>query len=396
MYTVSPGKILHITIYNQHPGLELTSPVYDSNGITHHVSHNQQAGTDNTVEASFGIDFKKGNFRGSLLYKLQRKNAIRTDNRPNSSITFIEDTIPNVYLFVTWFVSSNYRGFHVFLVEFTTDFTWDDDKLWRMFWKYNRPSYLYHLTDLIIWSMSDGTFIRTKRNVRQELAYELDLIISEVTWQYSTMSPLRIDPKRLVLSSSMLIVLIHAISLTIPHSFELTIHNWCSNVDFVSPIYIINDQSDFQAPPDHIVRSGDTMRTSLISILNIMSYGALIYKLQKRKSHKSIKISEDTSSAVHLLVIWCVSWFELYANVLLVGHDERFDWDKDDLRELYNRNIDQFKRFICSATETWSLDNNTTLMTVFEMMNGQLLNITISEVEEYDYVRTPVHADIRR
>jgi hypothetical protein len=139
------------------------------------------------------------------------------------------------------------------------------------------------------------------------------------------------------------------------------------------------------------------MRSGFIIGSGDVFCGALIYRLQRRKSRESTVIGKDTSSTTHLLVVWRIESMKLYANVLLVVHDKGFYWEKDDLEELYRRNIIQLRLYPVSVIETWLLDDNTALMTTFKIMDGgQLLNITISEVEEANYERTPAYIDLER
>jgi hypothetical protein len=138
MCTVSSDiKLLNITIHNQYPGLELTSPVYFSTGTIYHVSSSQQVSTDNTVKASFGIDSKQKYRECALLYKLQRKHVTEPGNQPNNSTAFIEYTITNMYLLAVCDVKNNNHEFYVCLLEFTDDFAWDEDKLWALYKEYN-------------------------------------------------------------------------------------------------------------------------------------------------------------------------------------------------------------------------------------------------------------------
>jgi hypothetical protein len=188
----------------------------------------------------------------------------------------------------------------------------------------------------------------------------------------------------------MLIILIYALSLWFQTSFKLNIHNQCSNVDLVS--------LTCHRPPGHKVHAGDTMRSSFIIKSDDMSHGALICELQRRQSHEFAEISEDTSSAVHLLVFWesSNSW-NLYTDALLVEHDKVFDWNRDNLEEFYNKNINRFRLCSDSATEAWLLDDNVTLMTTFEIMNNdRTLDITISEVERDNNTRMPVRIDLEK
>jgi hypothetical protein len=122
-------KVLNITIHNIYPGLELMSPLYCSNDTTCHLSPNQQTDIGTIMKASFRIDPKQKDFKGALLYKLQRKYVNRDDNLPSSSTASIKNTVANVYLLVIWDVKNHSHRFCACLIECTNDFIWDEDKL---------------------------------------------------------------------------------------------------------------------------------------------------------------------------------------------------------------------------------------------------------------------------
>jgi hypothetical protein len=186
----------------------------------------------------------------------------------------------------------------------------------------------------------------------------------------------------------------YTVSLSIQPSFELNIHHQSLNVDLISPTYITSNKLKCHRPPDYKVCAGNTMRSGFIIWSRNASYGALIYKLQKKQAHESVDMSKDTSNNTHLLVVWNFSE-ELYANVLLVKYDKTFD--KDDLKGLYHKNINRFKLHSDSAKEIWLSDDNIALMTTFEIKNeDRTLNVTISEVEKDNDIRMPAHIDHER
>jgi hypothetical protein len=196
------------------------------------------------------------------------------------------------------------------------------------------------------------------------------------------------------------IVLIYALDLSfyIESSVKLNIHNQCLNVDLVSLTYITNGELECHRPPNYKVCAGDTMRSGFIIKSCDVSYGALICRLQKKQSHESTRISEDISSAAHLLVVWEISESErLYVDVLLVECDKKLDLDKDDLEALYRKNSNRFRLCPDSAKDTWSLDDDTALMITFNIMNDDyILDITISEVKRCSGAKIPVHVDPER
>jgi hypothetical protein len=404
MYTASFTKeALNITIHNQYPGLELTSPIYFSTSTTYCISPCQQTDTSNTIEASFRIDSKQHYFKGALLYKLQRKHATKIDNQPDNSTASNEDTVISTYLLVVWNIVCYDHKICVYLVECTNNFAWDEDKLWALYEEYNDRFYVNHKYDIITWSTNDYAMIKTGFDIKYGSDYKLDIAISEGIENDDTRRPIQIDPERSVLSLLMLIVLMYAVRLNIPPSFKLSIHNQCLDIDLVSPIYITGIELECRRPPDYKVCAGGTMRFAfiiglygLINKSSALSYGVLVYKLQRKQTHESTEVDEDASNSAHLLVIW--ETFESQKlNAFLVEHDRGFDWDKDSLRELYRNSINQFKLYSGSTTDIWSLNDNVALMITSEIVSeNYIFNITISEVRGHDGTRTPAHVDPER
>jgi hypothetical protein len=313
--------VLNITIHNQYPGLVLTSPVYFSNGTTCYVSSSQQIDTSNVMEASFGIAFRQENFKFALLYRLQRKHTNTTDNQRDSSTASIENTT-NIYILVLWNVDNYDHKFCVCLIECTSDFTWDEDKLWALYREYDEQFYKDYNYRTIPWLIHGDAVMETRREITYESDCKLDIFIYEGTGKYNMSKPVKINPKRLVLLLSKLIMLMYTVSLSIQPSFKLNIHNQCLNVDLISPTYIA-DKLECHRPPDYKVCVGDTMRSGFIIKSDDMSCGILICRLKRKKAHESTEISEDTSNSACLLVVWEIFRSKgLYADVLLVEHDK--------------------------------------------------------------------------
>jgi hypothetical protein len=327
MCTVSFYKeTLNITIHNLHPDLELTSLVYFNIATACYVPPSQQIDSGNAMSASFGIALNQEDFKGALLYKLQRKYATRTDNHPNNNSTVcIENPETNVYLLVVWNTEA-VASFCTCLIECADDFTWDEDKLWALYAEYKYRFNEFCNSDTATWSMHDGAVMKTKFDVTYGSECKLNIVISKSTGKYKMKRPKRADPKRLVLSLTVLMVLIYAASLSIEPSIKLNTHNQCLDIDLVSPTYFIYCDLKCYKSPDYKVYAGDTTRSGFIIKSPDMHNGVLIYGLQREQSHKYTEIGEDTSITVYLLVVWDISKSEgLCANVLLIEYDKGFD-----------------------------------------------------------------------
>jgi hypothetical protein len=366
------------------------------------------------MKACFGIVSMQKAFKGVLLYKLQRKYATRSGDHPNSNTAFVENTATNIYLVVIWGVINGHDEFRIWLRECTDNFTWDEDKLWVFYEKFCfRPSYiLYHKQ--IPWLMRGDTVIKIRHDMTYGSDYKLDIVISEETGKCVMRKSMKIDPERLVLLLSTLIVLIYTIRPSIKSSLKsvihkffsfkkedylkLIIHNQCLNVNLVSSVYIINHRSKCRRSPSAKVYAGDIMRSSFIIRRN-ESYGVLIYRLQGKRPYKSTKVDEDTTIAVHFLVIWYISRYKiLYADVLLVEHDKAFTWNKDKLVRLYNENRSLLKKYNGTMSDTWFMDNMVlkTTFSASDLKGNRELNISISEEKKSDDTMRPFYIHPKR
>jgi hypothetical protein len=390
---------LNITICNLHPGLELISPVHCSKNAICCVSPNQQTNTDNIVEASFGIVSNQKDVKGALLYKLRRKYVNGTNNQTNSNIASIENAATNVYLLVAWNIENGCDNFRICLIECADGFSWDEDKLWTLRHQYNDQFFKNYNYITSTWLMHDGVVMGTKYKVTYRSDYKLSIFISEEPRKYIMRRPMKINPKRLVLLLLMLIVLMHAVSLSIQPSFKLDIHNRCSNIDLVTPMYVTGDGLECYRTPGYKVYTSDIMRSSFIIKSNNKSYGVIIYRLQRRQKHESAEISKDTSSDIYLLVVWRISESnELYANVLMIEHIKTLIWNEDNLNKLYRENHDRLKKCTDTMSDTWFMDNNVALKTTFstsDLKGNHELSISISE-ERDEYAIKPFCIDLTR
>jgi hypothetical protein len=395
--TVSFAKeALNIAVCNLYPDLELTSPVYFNDCTSCHAPPSRQIDTGNTIEASFGIGPKHDSSKGALLYRLQRKHNNGTGNQPNTSTAPMDNTTTNIYLLAIWDIRWYRYGFYVCLLECDSDFTWDEDKLWILHKKCRVFIHHHYESNINTWLMHGSEVMKTKLDVTYGSDYKLNIIISKGARKHKVMRPMKIDPKAL-LSSSMSDESMYDDSPYIQPSVKLNIYNQCLNIDLVSPTYFISRELECYKPPDYKICSGCITRFAFMITWNRNPHGVLIYKLQKKQTHEYSNISEDTSSAVHLLVVWRIEHNKPFVDVLLVDMAKKSDWNEYYLMGLYRKNSNRFRLCHGSSTELWSLNDNVALMTTSEIIDeDRIVNIIISEVEKYHSARTPIHIDLER
>jgi hypothetical protein len=160
----------------------------------------------------------------------------------------------------------------------------------------------------------------------------------------------------------------------------------------VSPVYATSDGLKCYRAPNK-VHAGNTMRSGFIIKSDYKSYGALIYRLQRKQPHKSTAISKDASSTAHLLVAWdAFAYKNLYADVLLVKCNKGYTWNEDELKELYYESRRWLKECNDITSDTWLVNDNMVLKTTSSakyLKGNPELSISISEEEKDDCAMRP-------
>jgi hypothetical protein len=184
-------------------------------------------------------------------------------------------------------------------------------------------------------------------------------------------------------------VLIYIVSLVLYSLLSLNIHNQCEDIHLSSPVYFIHG-GKWRVLPDQEIVFNAVMQNCLEfdSGQNILN-GVLVYKIQRQHT-KSNKLIQSESKCIQLLVAWHVDHTEkLCVRVLLVEHDEEFNWDEDKLRLLHQKCWHLLDTLVKPIGSNWLLRDTTLLATTAETMNdGYGWDIFISEGMK-DNVRRP-------
>jgi hypothetical protein len=175
----APSKV-KLMISNQFPGIELVSPVYNSDGACY-LSPDRRVDIGSTMQADFGIDITQSESVGILAYKL-RKNTDQPDET-----TYI-------HLVVIWEVNSS-SGFYVYsdLIESDKSYVWDRDDLMSLASEFELVN-MQHAPIEETYLMHDNTVLMTRVNVtHEEECYKLEMTISETSIKDDTMRIQYID-----------------------------------------------------------------------------------------------------------------------------------------------------------------------------------------------------------
>jgi hypothetical protein len=198
IYTVSLAFQMSscVTIQNQCSNINLVSPVYFGNGVVCPKIFGQQIDISTKMNAIFEINATQDDFEGALLFKLQRY----TDRQHNMNVlTTVTDKCETVYIYMlaAWKVKDSKPFVRVALVKHTKEFTWNEDKLKKLYYKNRQWLKEYDDTTSDTWSMDDNMIMKMSfkaRNLKGN--FELSISISEEERDDYAMRPLYIDPER--------------------------------------------------------------------------------------------------------------------------------------------------------------------------------------------------------
>jgi hypothetical protein len=201
------------------------------------------------------------------------------------------------------------------------------------------------------------------------------------------------------------IILTHAVSLYLQLPACVTIHNQCSNIKLVSPVYFGNGivcpkLSDQQIDIDTAMRACFEINVTQ----NDFEY-VLLFKLQRYSDSQhnmdtsTIETNKRETTYVYMLVVWRVKDDKFAVYVASVEHTREFIWNEDKLRKLYNKNYSRLNGYDDTISDTWLVDNNIVLKTTFNarvLERTPELSISISEEKKSDYAMRPIWIDTTR
>jgi hypothetical protein len=184
------------------------------------------------------------------------------------------------------------------------------------------------------------------------------------------------------------LTLMHAVSLILYETLDVTIHNQYPDIELASPICFYDGGISNEYSIEWI--DDATVRTSFKSHLEFIPgqnkpRGILVYEVQ-RKGNTTSEVVKNTSKIMRLLVAWKIfSWVAPQVNIMLVEHDNELILDEDELMQLYDKIDDPFSRYYDEPFQSIQLVyENTVLDVIYEATHkeGLELKITISEKVE--------------
>jgi hypothetical protein len=132
-----------------------------------------------------------------LLYKLQK--YVESDGQCNVDTSTVETSKEKtkcVQMFVAWKVKNSEPFVYIILVEHAEEFTWDEDKLKKLYDRNSGWLKEYNDTILDMWSMDDNVTLKTSLKVRSmKGSFELSAFTSEEKDE-DAIRPLCVDLER--------------------------------------------------------------------------------------------------------------------------------------------------------------------------------------------------------
>jgi hypothetical protein len=170
----------------------------------------------------------------------------------------------------------------------------------------------------------------------------------------------------------------------------VNIYNQCSNFKLIYQGYFSNGATCNERP-HWGEKGGSSMCIDFVPFLAVFE-GALICKLQKE--HTKIDDQSDPTYIL-LFVAWKSEGYKkFYAFVHLIEYDKTVHWDEIKIEEYYQSCASQLSTYIGPIKDTWSIPNDTVLMTELKLgsdftQRDGVLNVTISEGIWDSHTRRP-------
>jgi hypothetical protein len=176
---------------------------------------------------------------------------------------------------------------------------------------------------------------------------------------------------------------------------KVNIHNQCSDFKLTYRGHFSNGLR-WNKEPDEEVDAGSTKRIGLLPFLSTFE-GALMHVLE-RKHAKTSNLPEPTR--ILLFVAWKSEGYKKFrVFVHLIEYDKKFDWDKLNPAEYYQRYTSQLCIYTDPIKGTWLMPNGIVLVTELELDFTQrdgVLSVTTSEGVVDEHAKRPEWIDLEK
>jgi hypothetical protein len=180
-----------LVVHNQCSDFELISPAYFGRNVMWHAQPDQKVDVNNETRASIGIDIDKRGPASALIYRLQRKRHLESNDQSNTDNTLTRDTT-SIQLLVIWGINYEH-GFSMrtLLIKHSITITWNDDtleKLYSMYLDLLRADHIIENT----WLLDNTTVLMTTSKWKEE-DHTIEITVSEGARKNDSMDPLYVS-----------------------------------------------------------------------------------------------------------------------------------------------------------------------------------------------------------
>jgi hypothetical protein len=168
-----------VLVHNQCSDFELVSPAYFGRNAIWIRSSDQKVDTNAMTRASFGKEIFKDKFASVLIYKLQRKGRLKSNDQSNVDSAFTEDSS----------TSFNRTGYSVraLLIKHGNIIDWNEDTLEKLHSMYHALCRDDEIEDT--WLLDDATVLMTTSKWKKD-SHAFEITISEGIRKDDSMGPL--------------------------------------------------------------------------------------------------------------------------------------------------------------------------------------------------------------
>jgi hypothetical protein len=183
-------------------------------------------------------------------------------------------------------------------------------------------------------------------------------------------------------------------------SMKVDIHNKCSNIELVEPVYF-SDGATCDIPLDQKIEPNGALKTVFrIKFTRGKFEGAILYRLRKKGANSDQQPDTETTSngknqpnRTQLLVGWKLERLQdprVY--MLLVEHEEKLVWDGNKLIEQHNEFRGRLNVHNGSVTSTWLMEDGSVLRLALDGVgSGEYgIRIVITDAQQNEHTSIPI------
>jgi hypothetical protein len=192
-------KVMDMTIHNQYPDIELTSPVYFYNCGTYNEYPVERTDDSAMMKIEFRFDLGQYESRGILMYEVRKKGNEVSNHQSDIDIMHVkltEKVSKMMRLLVTWKVERLKKpSVHIMLIEHNNNLVLNEDKLAKLYDKINDRSSRYDNPSRCAWLICNNAALVATCKATGKNCPKLNINISKEDKNKYTKKPMWVNQK---------------------------------------------------------------------------------------------------------------------------------------------------------------------------------------------------------